>query len=409
MKCNNVAYMSPGGDINVAYMSPGGDIKTWRRKKGFGSLLPRGGRWAIRWTVDGRTVQEQTRFKVGNAADRRKAEKLLEEKTEIFRLKHERDQLAILIAKKEDIEARLRKLQAASDPLRQSIILGELVETWRTSPRRRECSAEQFARNARQVEAFVKWAGVGVDFRAVTDQVAEKYAAKLAGEVGANTYNKHINTLSAVWKSIGRSHGVNINPWADLPRRKLDTHSRRTLSDDEIEKILDVAKGEVKALILIGLRTGLRMGDAVNLKWEDISPGGVVKISTRKTGAAVVVPARGLEAELTRAGFKRGKGEIMKGLAEDFARDGSSVTMKIERTFKRAGLSTSVREKGWKRARPEATFHSLRHTFVTRAIERGVPAPIVRAIVGHASAAMTDHYTHVGEAAIVAAFEGRDG
>ena len=35
---------------------------------------------------------------------------------------------------------------------------------------------------------------------------------------------------------------------------------------------------------------------------------------------------------------------------------------------------------------------------------RGVAAPIVRALVGHSTAAMTDRYTHVGEAALLQAF-----
>ena len=44
---------------------------------------------------------------------------------------------------------------------------------------------------------------------------------------------------------------------------------------------------------------------------------------------------------------------------------------------------------------PDASYHSLRHAFVTSAISRGVPAPIVRALVGHATAAMTDRYSHI--------------
>ena len=51
-------------------------------------------------------------------------------------------------------------------------------------------------------------------------------------------------------------------------------------------------------------------------------------------------------------------------------------------------------------------FHALRHTFVSRLIEAGIPPPIVRELVGHASAAMTEHYTHISESAILAAFGG---
>ncbi|MBO4724926.1 MAG: site-specific integrase, partial [Firmicutes bacterium] len=92
------------------------------------------------------------------------------------------------------------------------------------------------------------------------------------------------------------------------------------------------------------------------------------------------------------------------GLAENYERDPANVSAKVGRIFERAEISTSVKQKGWSKARPVASYHSLRHSFITRAIEAGVAAPIVRALVGHSTAAMTDRYTHVGEAALLQAF-----
>ena len=41
-------------------------------------------------------------------------------------------------------------------------------------------------------------------------------------------------------------------------------------------------------------------------------------------------------------------------------------------------------------------FHALRHTFATRALENGVPAKVVQAMLGHADVALTlNTYTHV--------------
>ncbi|MBQ1203577.1 MAG: site-specific integrase [Loktanella sp.] len=360
----------------------------------------------MRWRVDGRTVQEQTEFRVGVKADRAKAEALLNERTEIFRLKREQDQLAILIRRRETIEQRLRKLQADAMPATRPLTLGKLEKEWRESPRRRDCSEAQLERYARQLAAFVDWAGEGLDVRAVGDDMAERYAKHL-GIYAANTYNKHLNTLTAVWKAIGRTRGLG-NPWQDLPRRRADTHVRRALTDAEIAKIIDAADGEYKALIIIGARTGLRLGDACQLKWSAFESDGVMRTVTRKTGAPVALPGEALKLEIeTAIGKTSGQqqGFIMPGIAERYARDPSSVSDWVGRYFKRAGLKTSAKEKGWSKARPDASYHSLRHTFVTRAIEAGVAAPIVRALVGHNTAAMTDRYTHIGEAAILEAFK----
>jgi integrase len=46
------------------------------------------------------------------------------------------------------------------------------------------------------------------------------------------------------------------------------------------------------------------------------------------------------------------------------------------------------------------SFHCLRHTAVTLLKEAGVPAPVVMELVGHDSAQMSQHYTHVGQDAL---------
>ena len=373
-----------------------------RRANGSGTLIARNGRWAMKWFVDGRRVQELTEFRVDVKADRARAEQRLAERVEIFQLKRERDQLAVMIQRRESIEQRIRELQARAMPEEQPLMLGGLEAEWRASPRRRDCSPVMLERYAQQLRAFVEWAGEGVDFRVVGDELAECYAKSLGAKVSANTYNKHLNTLSAIWKSVGRVRRVG-NPWADLPRKRLDTHVRRALTREEIAKAVEEAQGEWRALILIGARTGLRLGDACRLRWSDFGADGVLRITTHKTGAAVALPGAELLAELRATVDAEGE-LITPTLAALYARDDSAVSKGVRRILERAGIATRAHGERWGRARPEASFHSLRHAFVTRAIEAGVAAPIVRALVGHNTAAMTDRYTHVGEAAILEAF-----
>lgn len=374
-----------------------------RRRRGHGTLIARDGYWVMRWRQDGHAVQEKTQFKATKSG-REKAEALLEERTEIFRLKKTQDQLAVLIQRRESIEQRLRRLQDDAMPETRSLTLGEVEAEWRASPRRKDCSAAQLERYAGQLGAFVTWAGAKLDIRAVGDEMAERYAKELASKSAANTYNKHLNTLSAVWKAIGRARRL-PNPWADLPRKRLDTHVRRALSPEEVEKVINAAEGEWRALMLIGARTGLRLGDACRLTWEKFEADGVLRVMTTKTGAPVALPGTAIKAELERAiGAGERKGEIMPTIAAMYRADPSRVAKGVKAIFTAAGIKTSAKEKGWKKSRPDASFHSLRHTFVTRAIEAGVAAPIVRALVGHATAAMTDRYTHVSEEAVLKAF-----
>ena len=77
-----------------------------------------------------------------------------------------------------------------------------------------------------------------------------------------------------------------------------------------------------------------------------------------------------------------------------YARSRWQVSNELSRIFHAANITMSVRIEGRKHRTPEATFHSLRHTFVSFAANAGVPLHIVQSIVGHESTAMTRHYYH---------------
>ena len=385
-----------------------------RGPKGGGTIIARGGRYVMRWREGGKVKQEATPFLVGAKGAKEAARELLAERTQVFRLKARRDQIAVLLAEREEIDAKLRKLEAvaAEKPREASgLKLGGLVEAWKASPWRRDTKPAMTAEYARQLAAFVAWAGEGVAFADVGEKIAQEYAAELSTRSG-NTYNKHINTLSAAWKAVGRTEGVKANPWADLPRKRLETHSRRALTQKEVDAILGKAEGELKALVLIGLRTGLRLGDAATLKWGAWRKDGAIEVTTAKTGAEVCLPGARLLAEVRAAlGVAKGAavdptGEVTPELARVYKckTTRSEVSKKVMALFERAGIETREKRKGWAIARATASFHSLRHTFVTRAIEAGVPAAIVRALVGHTRETMTEHYTHIGGAAMLEAF-----
>ena len=70
-----------------------------------------------------------------------------------------------------------------------------------------------------------------------------------------------------------------------------------------------------------------------------------------------------------------------------------------------AGLATP-RPPKWKaqgkgrktaRTRSEVTFHSLRHTAISLLKNAGVSEAVARDIIGHESAAISRHYTHIDE------------
>jgi integrase len=57
---------------------------------------------------------------------------------------------------------------------------------------------------------------------------------------------------------------------------------------------------------------------------------------------------------------------------------------------------------------PRFRFHDLRHTFISHMVERGIPLGVIQAMVGHISARMLRHYTHVTSGATRKAVEALD-
>jgi integrase len=67
-------------------------------------------------------------------------------------------------------------------------------------------------------------------------------------------------------------------------------------------------------------------------------------------------------------------------------------------------------DKEWEQLRKsigieQRRFHDLRHSYITRAAEAGVPLPVTQAQVGHMSVQMVEHYTHICKGAIHTAAE----
>ena len=79
------------------------------------------------------------------------------------------------------------------------------------------------------------------------------------------------------------------------------------------------------------------------------------------------------------------------------------VSEQIARIFRAANIEMQIRVEGRKRLATEASFHSLRHTFVSLAANAGVPLAVVQSIVGHTSTVMTRHYYHENVDALIRA------
>ena len=358
------------------------------REKGMGSLqLEKSGRWTMRVGIKGKRYSRSTR-----TTDREKAEKFL--------------------------ERFLSPLGLGSRRLPLADVWLEYVK----SPDRRDLA--QSTLNAKRLVwmEFARWMEhhhleVG-NLAEVTHEAVAEYLACIRAEVCASTYNARICVLREIFHVLAAKAGLVDDPWEGVRLHADDCHSRRELTLDEIERLMKAATkagGEWKRLFTIGLYTGLRLGDCCCLAWNSVNlERGVIQLIPKKTrkhahGQPVTIPIHPqLKAELstpisestsTRSTCStRLSSPFVNPILADYYKNNKwRISHGLELIFKAAHIETSVKIEGRRTRTPEATFHSLRHTFVSLAANAGVPLPVVQSIVGHSSTAMTRHYYHENE------------
>ena len=234
------------------------------------------------------------------------------------------------------------------------------------------------------------------------------------GNLSARTLNRYQSVCKAVFTFLSGDLGYTIeeNPFFYIKPLKLETVDREIFSAEELELIFRNPPPLMKGLFLIGLTTGLRLGDVATLRWRNIEKtfengipnfmGKEIHLATSKTNVLVHIPIEYELAEYLKAQWEiSGNTEfVLPEAAEMYSGISHKLNTRILSYIKSLGIDKYRVIPGRKRKQSVKDFHSLRHCFCYYAGIRGVPLPVVQSIVGHLSQAMTRHYqNHADRAA----------
>ena len=314
--------------------------------------------------------------------------------------KNERDKRRI------DYGHRLIRLQT------EKLVIAAAWDRWVSMPNKSRFgkpAANTLAGYAAIWTRFKKWAEKQkiAHMHEVTRVHGQNYMADvLASGVTERTYGAHLKFLRSVFSVLEDQAGIAENPFAKLTVPELQTQSREAFTVEELKTICEKASGDWKYMIAIGLFTGLRLTDVVHLKWSNITDRITVtpaKVKRRKgSKAKVEIP---IHAELARlleqlkaerggkptgylfptlvAEYEKSRPAVSKAFC-DFLKDDCEIKITAEKD------DSATR----KRRASAKGFHSLRHSFVSMCAMAGVPQATTQKLVGHASPAMTQLYSH---------------
>jgi site-specific recombinase XerD len=176
-------------------------------------------------------------------------------------------------------------------------------------------------------------------------------------------------------------------PIFELIRPKKSKKLPVVLAPSEVRHVLSlIHKSMARTALMVIYSCGLRLSEGTNLHVADIdSERMVVRVRDGKGGKDRYVPLAERTLDLLRAYQSANRSGVW--LFPSPAKEGPISAMSLQKTFKAA-----LKESGISK---NASIHTLRHSYATHLLERGVDIRLIQKILGHGCLTSTFRYTHL--------------
>jgi len=229
------------------------------------------------------------------------------------------------------------------------------------------------------------------------DKVATYLENKLADGLKPATVSHHLALLKHSFTMAVKWGLLPANPLRDvrLPV-KVNNARLRYLTPEEIDRLLAACPSHLRPIVLTGLHTGMRKGEILSLKWEQVDLNNrVALLGDTKNGEARGVPLNStmlalfkeLQAEQGRSGGVSLWVFVNPNTGKPYRRDANTAWRTAR---KKAGITN-------------LHFHDTRHTTASHLRMQGADLLTIQEILGHKDLRMTARYAHVGQAHNLAA------
>jgi integrase/recombinase XerD len=287
----------------------------------------------------------------------------------------------------------------------KSVPAGGSADRWATACLdylRTEChlADNSIAAYRRDLTRFGQWLGgrlpAKLSVRDLSDYMAWLQDRKLA----ATSIARHMVAVKLLYRYLQLEGAVRDNPAELLATQKTWQRVPEVMSAAVVERLLaapqpfDAYWRRDRAMLELLYATGCRASEVSNLRLADLhlderyclAHGKGSKDRITPLGAAAVTAIRDYQAE-ERPALVKGRGEVPWVLV---SRGGKRLRREaiwtlVKRYARRAG------------ANPDVSPHTLRHSFATHLLAGGADLRQVQELLGHASIATTQIYTHVDQ------------
>ena len=290
----------------------------------------------------------------------------------------------------------LRKLGAAKDGPRRPVITFAAFADW---------YADHHAAHHRghvREQSMVRQLQVYFDrfdtLTHVTADVVKEWMTWRKHTVAPGTVNRELDVLKAMLKAAAPKY-LAASPIAGVRRFRVEEHEPRVLTHDEEQRLLIAAGPEDKAWLLVALDTLLRLSNVVLLKWPQVklSQGVIIPLNAKVKHDAVPITLRMRQAlnQLT----------VTTDWVFPSFHTSPKPTAAKNRAMRRFDDLCQLAGVPHGRKAGGVTFHCLRHTGATRALQNGASVRTVMKLGGWKDETSVMRYVHAADSDVRAAAE----
>ncbi|MDP9374949.1 MAG: tyrosine-type recombinase/integrase [Chloroflexota bacterium] len=211
-----------------------------------------------------------------------------------------------------------------------------------------------------------------------------------------------VRSLKAFGRSLAAEEYVARDPFARMRRTRVDDAPVVTLTPGEVDRLLVACDRRRPtgardfAIMLLLFSTGLRAGEVLGLRADDLDPDkGLIVVRRGKGGRFRVVPlGRAVEKALYRYLDHPGRRALGDGSRVFLTDEGTPLTMR--------GLQVMLRRRG-QAAGIHANPHKWRHSAAVQYLRGGGRIEALKALLGHSTLDMTLHYARIAGVDLAAA------
>ncbi len=218
----------------------------------------------------------------------------------------------------------------------------------------------------------------------INKEDVQKYLSYLNNVLkrSGSTLNVAYSALKFYYKKI-----IDYDFFESIRRPKKEKTLPDVLSKDEIKKIIEVTKNlKHRALISIIYAAGLRVSEAVKLRFSDLD---------FERNILFVRQSKGKKDRITIFSKK------MQSIISDYIKVYRPTFWLFEGWTSEKHLSIRSVQKIFEKSKnlakiqKDVSIHSLRHSFATHLLEKGVQIRYIQQLLGHSNIKTTEIYTHV--------------